>query len=568
MADSIRKQCGKRWEALKAERSSWMPHWQEISEVLIPRAGRFLVTDNNRGDKRHRAILDNSGTRALRTLSGGMMAGMTSPARPWFRLTTKDPQLDESYEVKKWMSKVTSLMQMVFNQSNTYRALQMAYEELGAFGTSATIVLDDYDSIIHCMPLTIGEFALATDSRGNVNTCYRNFRMTVAALVQEFGYENCSPQTKRLYDRGNYDEWIEVVNAIEPRNHRDLYRRDAKNMPYRSVYFEAGGKGDKLLRESGFRQFPVLAARWNVTGGDIYGTGPGMEALGDLKQLQQEQFYKSKGIAQQADPAVVASADMRNQEANLVPGGVMWADNIGQVQAVRRAYEVDFNLSYLVQDIQDVRQRINEAFYKDIFLMITGMPTTARATATEIAERHEEKMLMLGPVLERLNAEMNDRLIAMTFDRMAQVGMLPPIPQELQNVDLNVEFVSILAQAQRAVMTNAVDRFTQNLGTLVAIKPDLADKFNADYWADYYADVLGIDPQLIVPGKEVAIIRQQRAQQQQQMMQMEQAQQAASVAKDLASAQAASAPQPPMQPLEGGLQSASPEQMMSQFSGY
>ena len=294
MADSIRKQCGKRWEALKAERSSWMPHWQEISEVLIPRAGRFLVTDNNRGDKRHRAILDNSGTRALRTLSGGMMAGMTSPARPWFRLTTKDPQLDESYEVKKWMSKVTSLRQMVFNQSNTYRALQMAYEELGAFGTSATIVLDDYDSIIHCMPLTIGEFALATDSRGNVNTCYRNVRMTVAALVQEFGYENCSPQTKRLYDRGNYDEWIEVVNAIEPRNHRDLYRRDAKNMPYRSVYFEAGGKGDKLLRESGFRQFPVLAARWNVTGGDIYGTGPGMEALGDLKQLQQEQFYKDQ----------------------------------------------------------------------------------------------------------------------------------------------------------------------------------------------------------------------------------------------------------------------------------
>ena len=567
MADSIRKQCGKRWEALKAERASWMPHWQEISEVLIPRAGRFLVTDNNKGDKRHRAILDNTGTRALRTLSGGMMAGMTSPARPWFRLTTNDPQLDESYEVKKWMSRTTTLMQMVFNQSNTYRALQMAYEELGAFGTSATIVLDDYDSVIHCMPLTIGEFALATDARGNVNTCYRNFRMTVSALVQEFGYGNCSPQVKRLYDRGNYDEWIEVVNAIEPRNYRDPKRRDAKNMPYRSVYFEAGGKGDQLLRESGFRQFPVLAARWNVTGGDIYGTGPGMEALGDLSQLQQEQFYKSKGIAQQADPAVVASADMRNQEANLVPGGVMWADNIAQVQAVRRAYDVDFNLGYLVQDIQDVRKRIDEAFYKDIFLMITGMPTTARATATEIAERHEEKMLMLGPVLERLNAEMNDRLIQMTFDRMAQVGMLPPVPQELQNVDLNVEFVSILAQAQRAVMTNAVDRFTQNLGTLVAIKPDLADKFNADYWADYYADVLGIDPQLIVPGKEVAIIRQQRAQQQQQMAQMEQAQQAAAIAKDLGSAQAA-VPQSPMQPLEGGLQSASAEQLMGQFAGY
>lgn len=567
MADSLRKQCGKRWEALKAERSSWMPHWQEISEVLLPRAGRFLVTENNKGDKRHRAILDNSGTRALRTLAGGMMAGMTSPARPWFRLTTKNPQLDESYEVKKWLGKVTSLMQMVFNQSNVYRALQMAYEELGAFGTTAVIVLDDYDSVIHCMPLTIGEFALATDSRGNVNTIYREFRMTVAAVVEEFGYENVSRSVKRLYDKGNLDEWVTIINGIEPRLKRDHSKSDNKNMPFRSVYFEANGEKDKVLRETGFRQFPALAARWNVTGGDIYGTGPGMEALGDLRQLQQEQLYKSKGIAQQADPAVVAPADFRNQEENLVPGGILYADNVQQMQAVRAAYEVPLNLNYLLQDIQDVRQRINEAFYKDIFMMIAGTNPSARMTATEIAERHEEKMLMLGPVLERLNAEMNDRLIALTFDRMVQVGMLPPIPDELQGIELNVEFVSILAQAQRAVATNSIDRFTQNLGVLVAIKPDLADKFNADYWADSYADLLGIDPQLIVPGKEVALIREQRAQAQAQANQIAMAKEMAGVAKDLGAAQA-QAPTPPMGALEGGLQSASSDQIMGQFAGW
>lgn len=567
MADSLRKQCGKRWEALKAERSSWMPHWQEISEVLLPRAGRFLVTENNKGDKRHRAILDNSGTRALRTLAGGMMAGMTSPARPWFRLTTKNPQLDESYEVKKWLGKVTSLMQMVFNQSNVYRALQMAYEELGAFGTTAVIVLDDYDSVIHCMPLTIGEFALATDSRGNVNMIYREFRMTVAAVVEEFGYENVSRSVKRLYDKGNLDEWVTIINGIEPRLKRDHSKSDNKNMPFRSVYFEANGEKDKVLRETGFRQFPALAARWNVTGGDIYGTGPGMEALGDLRQLQQEQLYKSKGIAQQADPAVVAPADFRNQEENLVPGGILYADNVQQMQAVRAAYEVPLNLNYLLQDIQDVRQRINEAFYKDIFMMIAGTNPSARMTATEIAERHEEKMLMLGPVLERLNAEMNDRLIALTFDRMVQVGMLPPIPDELQGIELNVEFVSILAQAQRAVATNSIDRFTQNLGVLVAIKPDLADKFNADYWADSYADLLGIDPQLIVPGKEVALIREQRAQAQAQANQIAMAKEMAGVAKDLGAAQA-QAPTPPMGALEGGLQSASSDQIMGQFAGW
>lgn len=563
METSLRKQCARRWEALKNERSTWMPHWEEISEVLLPRAGRFLVSDNNKGDKRHRAILDNSGTRALRTLSGGMMAGMTSPARPWFRLTTKDPKLDEAYAVKDWSSKVTSLMQMVFNQSNTYRALQMAYEELGAFGTAAVVLLDDFDSVIHCMPLTIGEFALATDARGNVNTLYREFRLTVSALVREFGYNNVSPAVRRMYDKGQYDKWVDVVNAIEPRTYRDPEKHDAMNMPYRSVYFESRNwdRYDGVLRESGFRQFPVLAARWNVTGGDIYGTGPGMEALGDLRQLQQEQFYKSKAIAMQADPAVVASADMRNQEANLVPGGVIYADNVAQVQGIRAAYEVNLRLDYLVQDLQDTRRRIDEAFYKDIFLMITGMPASQRATATEIAERHEEKMLMLGPVLERLNAELNDRLISMTFDRLLQVGLIPPVPQELEGVDLNVEFVSVLAQAQKAITTNAVDRFTQNLGQLANMKPEILDKFDADYWADYYSDVLGLDPRLIVPGKEVARIRQKRAEAQQQAQQLANAEQASAIAKNLGAAQQG-------QPIQGELRSAEPGEIYNQFSGY
>lgn len=565
METSLRKQCAHRWQSLKDERSSWMPHWQEISEVLLPRAGRFLVTDNNKGDKRHRAILDNSGTRALRTLSGGMMAGMTSPARPWFRLTTKDPKLDEAYAVKEWSSKVTTLMQMVFNQSNTYRALQMAYEELGAFGTTAVVLLDDFESVIHCMPLTIGEFALATDARGNVNTLYREFRLTVSALVAEFGYGNVSPEVRKLYDKGEYDEWVDVVNAIEPRDYRNPSAKDAKNMPYRSVYFESR-TADKtyggVLRESGFNQFPVLAARWNVTGGDIYGTGPGMEALGDLRQLQQEQFYKSKAIALQADPAIVASADMRNQEANLVPGGVIYADNVAQVQAIRAAYEVNLRLDYLVQDIQDTRRRIDEAFYKDIFLMITGMPASQRATATEIAERHEEKMLMLGPVLERLNAELNDRLISMTFDRLVRVGLIPPVPQELEGVDLNVEFVSILAQAQKAVATNSVDRFTQNLGQLIAFKPEMADKFDGDYWVDYYSDVLGLDPRLIVPGKQVAIIRQQRAEAQAQDKQLANAEQASAIAKNLGAAQQN------VQPIQGELRSADASEIFGQFSGY
>lgn len=542
MTDDLKRRCLERWEALKSERTSWMTHWQEISEVLTPRTGRFLVSDNNKGDKRHRAILDNTGTRALRTLAGGMMAGMTSPARPWFRLTTLNPELDESYEVKDWLGRVTSLMQMVFAKSNIYQSLTMAYEELGAYGTAAVILYDDPDNVIHCMPLTIGEYAIATDGRGRVNTLYREFRMTVAQLVQEFGYASCSGATQQMFDKRQYDEWVTVVNAIEPRDMRDPEKIDNKNMPYRSVYFEDCAEDKKILRESGFRTFPCLCGRWGVSGGDIYGTSPGMEALGDLHQLQQEQLRKSQAIDYQSNPPVLVPADLKDDESAIVPGGTVFVDSVSQAQMVRSAYDVPLRLDFLLQDIQDVRARINEAFYKDIFMMLTEQGGD-RMTATEVAERHEEKMLMLGPVLDRLNSEMLDPLITLVFERLQANGMLPPLPEELQGVELNVDFISILAQSQKAVTTNAIDRFVNSLNAVAGMKQDVLDKFNADRWADTYADSLGIDAQLIVPDKEVAKLREARAQAQAQQAQLEQAQQAASTMKDVAQAQI-----DPMQP--------------------
>lgn len=548
----LREKVQSRWDALKEERSSWMSHWKDISEVLLPRAGRFLPTENNRGGKAaFRKILDSTGTRALRTLSGGMMSGMTSPARPWFRLTTFNPELDESYEVKVWMSQVTSLMQMVFYKSNTYRALQMAYEELGAFGTSATLIYDDFDRVIHCHPLTIGEFAIATDSRGRVNTVYREFRMTVAMLVQEFGLENVSRTVKDLYDRGQMDEWVEVINAIEPRTERDPRKTDAKNMPYLSVYFEKSGDKGKVLRETGFTEFPAMCARWSVTGGDIYGTSPGMEALGDLCQLQQMQFRKSQAIDYKVHPPVLIPSEMKNMGTQFLPGGVIPYSNAQQAQQIRSAYMVDLDLNSLLVDIQDVRQRINEAFYRDIFMLMVNS-TDKTMTATEVTERHEEKMLLMGPVLERLNAEMLDPLINIVFNKLVQADLLPPLPEDLQGQQLNVEFISILAQAQKAISTNSVDRMFSVLGNLAGMKPDIVDNVDLDFWPQWYADALGVDPRFIVSGKKVAVIREQRAQADQQAAAMEQLQGATQAAKNMGIS----------------MQGQSPEQIMQAFTGY
>jgi hypothetical protein len=542
-----------RWNSLKQERSSWDSHWEEIGEYLLPRSGRFNSTQRNDGRRKHNSIYDSTGTRALRVLSAGMMAGMTSPARPWFRLTTADSELAKSPMVKRWMNDVTRDMLTIFQRSNTYRSLHSMYEELGAFGTGAALVLPDYEDVIRHYSLTIGEYAIATDYRGQVITLYREFEQTVGQMVAEFGKEACSNTLRNLFDRGDLDKTVTVIHAIEPRMDRDISKRDSLNMPWRSIYFEQGGDKDRFLRESGFREFPALAPRWASSGGDIYGNSPGMEALGDIKQLQHEQLRKAQGIDYQTKPPLQVPTGLKNREIDSLPGGVTYVDAASPGGGIRTAFDVPLRLDYLLSDIQDVRGRINGAFFSDVFLMMAN-GADVRMTATEVAERHDEKMLILGPVLERLHNEMLDPMIEMTFTRMAEAGILPPIPQELQGMDINVEFVSVLAQAQRAVGTNSVDRYVANLGAVAQFKPDVLDKFDADHWADAYADMLGVDPELVVPGEQVAFIRQQRAQQAQAQQIAAAAQQAAATAKDTAAA--------------GGGGSEGLTNVMSMFSGY
>lgn len=534
MTKPSRRELLSRFGQLKTERSDWVSHWKEISEYLLPRSGRFFVEDRNRGNKRQNAIYDNTGTRALRTLAAGMMAGATSPARPWFRLTTSIPELDESVAVKSWLADVTRLMQMVFAKSNTYRALHSMYEELGAFGTASSIVLPDFDTIIHHYTLTIGEYAIAADSQGRVNTLYREFQMTVAQMVREFGRDRCSPSVQNLFDRGALEKWVTVIHAIEPREDRDLSRKDNRSMPWKSVYFEQGSSEEHVLRESGFKEFPALCPRWAVTGGDIYGNSPAMDALGDIKQLQIEQLRKAQAIDFQTNPPLQVPTSMKSREVSTLPGGISFVDAAVQNGGIRSAFEANLNLSHLLPDILDVRERIKGSFYADLFLMLAN-GTNPQMTATEVAERHEEKLLMLGPVLERMHNEILDPLVEMTFARMVEAGIVPPPPDELQGMELNVEFVSMLAQAQRAIATNSVDRFVANLGAVAGIKPEVLDKFDADRWADTYADMLGVDPELIVPGDQVVLIRQQRAEAQQAAQQAALINQGADTAQKLGS---------------------------------
>lgn len=523
--------------AMQSEFASWKPHFMDISTHLLPRNGRFFVQDRNKGTRRHNAIYDSTGTRALRVLRAGLMAGATSPAQPWGQYAIGDKDLLKYQPVKEWLSLASRQTLDIFSKSNTYGTLQTMYGELGAFGTACAIQQDNFKNIIHLTQKTCGEFYIAQDGLRNVDTIYSEFQMQVSQMVDPrpdvgFGFENCSKAVQQMYNAGTLDAWVTIVHVIEPRYNRDPSMKDAKNMAWKSVYYERSGDEGKFLRESGYKYFPGLCPRWDLAGGDIYGNSPGMEALGDIKQLQHEQIRKAQGIDYQTLPPKQLPTSMKGREHETLPGGTAYYDQMTPGGGIRSQFNINLNLQHLLEDIIDVRGRIEDAFYKTVFMAFLNSDDPRR-TATEVAEIHSEKLLQMGPVLERLHNELLTPLWSNTFTRQIETGMLPPPPPELQGQELQIEFTSILAMAQRAVQTNSIDRFVGNLGQIANFKPEVLDKFDSDKWADVYSDILGVNPELIISDKNVALVRQQRAELQQQQMKMQQEQHAADTAAKL-----------------------------------
>lgn len=546
----------RRWTQLDAEFSTWSTHAQEISSYLLPRNGRFCATDRNRGDKRHNKIHDNTGTRSLRVLGAGLMAGATSPARPWFRVVTSYPELNRLYNVERWLGEVSELILRVFAKSNVYRVLHMMYEELGAFGTAAALLVEDDDGVIHLQPLTYGSFRLGTNYKGQVDTCYRTFSKTVHELVTEFGFDACSKDVQELWNNGFIDKHIEVRHVIEPRRKRNPAAGDNLNMPWKSVYYEVGREEDVFLYESGFERFPVLAPRWSTAGDDTYGHSPGMEALGDIKQLQHEQLRKAQGIDFKTMPPQLAPPEMKGQEVKWVPGGLVHVSATSPQQTIRSAFESKMELDHLLLDIQDVRERIRGSFFADLFLMLTFQNTSAqKMTATEVAERHEEKLIQLGPVLERLHTELLSPLVQLTFEALDARGMLPELPEEMIDVDLSLEFVSMLAQAQRAIGVTGIERALLIAGGVAGAKPDILDNLDEDALWTELTSMIGVPPRISRSPEARAKIRKAKLDAQAAAAQTALQEQQSKAVKNVADAQAAA----PNNALRD---------VMSMFSGY
>jgi hypothetical protein len=345
-------------------------------------------------------------------------------------------------------------------------------------------------------------------------------------------WEYISEAVRTLWNSNNFEAVVPVRHFIIPNDDYDDGAFEAKYKRYRSCYYETG-TSDKYLSESGFDEFPIMCPRWDVLGEDTFGTSPGMDALGDTKSLQVLERRKAQAVEKTVNPPMTGPSSLRNQKSTILAGDITYVDTREGQQGFRAAHEVNFPVKDVMLDVQEHQGRIQRAFYEDLFLMLT-LSDRREITAREVDERHEEKLLMLGPVLERLNDELLDPTIDRVFAVMNRKGLIPSPPSQLEpGSPLKVEYISIMAQAQKMVASSTMERFATFTNAVAEVNPAIFDKVDMDQMLDEYSDMLGVPPRIIRSDETVAGIRDQRQKQQQAQAQAENMERIAKAGKSL-----------------------------------
>ena len=504
--------------SMEQVRSSFISHWMDLQKDIKPRRGQFIhnqTSASNRGGKRHHSIINSAGTQAHDISTSGMYNGVMSPARPWFRLSSMNPAAMEIQPVKEWMSIAQLVMNQIFNRGNLYDMSPQMIGEMILFATGCMLHLEDFKDVARFYTQTAGSYLIAQNNRLEVDTFARNLEYTAWQMSQEFpDPKDRSSAVNDAIRLGRYDTVFQVQHFIDPNPFANEQKAqlNAKFKPYRSVYYEksaAEGSDHQFLRVSGFDEFPVYCPRWDVTGNDVYGTDcPGMTALGDVRQLQIEEKRKAQAIDKMVNPPLGGPASLKNTPISALPGGVNIYTSNG-TETLKPLYQVSPPLGELRLDMEAVEGRINKAYFVDMFLAISNMQGIQPKNQLELSQRNEERLLQLGPVVQRFHREFLDKLITRTFNQAIRRGLIPEAPPELAGTPLKVDFISTLAMAQQAVKTQDIDRLAAFTGGLIdAGFPEAALKFDAQQAVDEYASAIGTPPKVVRPDDVVAEIQQ------------------------------------------------------------
>jgi hypothetical protein len=515
-----KSQANIRLQAMKQEYLLWKPAFMEIKKYIAPLNGIFDTMPTNRAQMiDHKTLLDGYAVQCARDAASGLTQGMTSPSSPWVKFEldmTREMTTDESM----WLDAATEVIYMMLKRSNIHTCLHGCHKELVSFGTGCFIIVEDYDDVVRGRQFTMGQYYLGVDSKGRVNSFAREFWIQVGQMVQEFGYDNCSPTVRNNYDYNKRDVWVKINHLIEPNDNRIGQLADYKNMAFRSCYWDNADATDRFLAARGYKRFNVVAPRWEVNSTDqIYGYAPGWYALGNAKELQKAKYDKLTQRDKHGNPPMVQDANVEGN-GSYIPGGITKtsANNVPNA-GVRPAYQIQYDAAGHQLTRQELQQDIQQDFFIDLFKMLISRPDDKTMTAYEVAELQQEKIMMMGPVLYNIEKGELDCVVELLWDIAVENNLIPVAPESLQGQPIKVVYTSILSQAMRALGVNTINKTIAFVANLNAISPETAmqaaDNLDIDFAVQTVNKLEGSPAKVIRDPKVVAQGRAQRAQAQQ-----------------------------------------------------
>ena len=529
-----------RLENLRQDASTWRNTVGEIAEFVRPRQSRFMTTTGRTeldkdGSKLDTKIINSSSTDASDVLAAGLYSGLSSPSTPWFEMIIDDEELGKYGPVKEWLTIVRDIMLKYMSKSNQYESMHSMFAHLGDYGTACSLMEEDFESAVRFRPYIFGEFLLSMDGARRVRTMYSYYSLSAEQIVTFYGKDNISDSVKAALDRNDREARFEIIHLVEP-NYNINYELDTvEGMQYSSRHFELGTNSDKYLRVGGYKGKPFIAPRWRVYGVDTYGDSCGFKARGDIKMLQKIEEKKLKGLDKAIDPPMNAPLSLKGQGASLLPGAVNYMDVPSGQQGFSPTYLVRPELESAENSIARVEARIRRSYFNDLFTTITQ--TDKKMTAYEVARRHEEKLVLIGPTLQNLYTEMLDPIVDRWYQVLDSFGAFPPPPEELNGVEFKVQYISILAQAQRLARIAPIEQAIGFAGTLTPVFPTVMDNFDGDAVVREYTDLVGAAPKILRDPSNMDALRQQRAETAARQQAAANAAQAADSAKTLSDTQ-------------------------------
>lgn len=516
---------------MQADRSVFNSHWDEIAKVVAPDSARFTSDYNTAGEKHRSELYDSIGQACNERLAAGFYSMLTSPTQKWFELSTNDNELDNDYEVQVWLHDVSSRMfiEMSRPQCGFVTAIQEVYHSLGAFGNGIMFVTESPNlSLLQFSSLPLQECYFGESSGNNVDTLYRAYRRTASQLVNTFGKDKLSERVQKLFEGGNISEKVEILHVIEP-------VRATNGKPFRSAYVEM--QNNHIISEGSYDECPFAIGRFYKTSYETYGRGPGSTALADLNTLQQVSKTVLKGAQKMVDPPLMVPDQGFIGTIRVAPGAISYFRQ-GLSAEDRVQPLLTQGAPALGEDIaQGIRNRVREIFFNDQLQMTDSV----QMTATEVLQRAEDRMRLLGPVVGRTQAELLGPMLERVFGLLMRAGRLPNPPQILlePSVKLRITYQSLMFKALEQTEANGLLRVAQLISPFMAADPTVMDVFNTEQIARQLGRVYSLNPAFFRSEREVASVRQQRQQQQAMQQQIEMAAQGGAALKDTAQGMAA-----------------------------